>query len=470
MNRKKILMTLSGLLALGLIFPGKVQAQTTPPGEKCGIGTDNPISRLEVKGLGNTYNSSSFHVMDSDEQSMLYVRDDKRVGIGTSNPTELLDVNGTVKATDFIGDGSQLTGTSPWSEDGTSTLTFDGNVGIGTTYTPSTLTINATGSTNPLRVRYQNITSLCVFNNKGVTIGAYKIPPSSGLHVVGRTGIGTTYTPAQLTVDASASTTPFRVNSGGTFALSVYTNKGTSIGASVLPPDNGLHVSGFVGIGTTDAAAQLTVAGPTDKGALHVESGGSPALYVNNNQGVTIGESMAGPSQGLYVKGDVAIGTSSSYGYKFYVYGDAKISGNLTAYNFPTASDRRFKKDIDILENSLEAVNKLEGVAYYWDTGRHPERGFNTKKQIGFIAQEVEKILPELVMTDAQGYKAVEYAKLTPVLVEAIKELNRMNQQQEVTIEQLREQVATMASMESRIEALEALLEKQSETTRAAVK
>ncbi|MFA5929114.1 MAG: tail fiber domain-containing protein, partial [Candidatus Margulisiibacteriota bacterium] len=61
----------------------------------------------------------------------------------------------------------------------------------------------------------------------------------------------------------------------------------------------------------------------------------------------------------------------------------------------------------------------------YWRTSEFPKHGFSKEKQIGFIAQEVEKVLPELVATDKEGNKLLSYEKLTPVLVEAIKELNR---------------------------------------------
>jgi len=53
------------------------------------------------------------------------------------------------------------------------------------------------------------------------------------------------------------------------------------------------------------------------------------------------------------------------------------------------------------------------------------DRNFNTDKQLGVIAQEIEPIYPELVKTDDKGYKSVDYARITPILIEAIKELKR---------------------------------------------
>src|SRR5205085_1425583 len=61
------------------------------------------------------------------------------------------------------------------------------------------------------------------------------------------------------------------------------------------------------------------------------------------------------------------------------------------------------------------------GVRYDWKQSEFPDYNFPEGKQIGFIAQEVEKVLPELVNTDANGYKSVAYANVAPVLVEAVK-------------------------------------------------
>ena len=64
----------------------------------------------------------------------------------------------------------------------------------------------------------------------------------------------------------------------------------------------------------------------------------------------------------------------------------------------------------------------MQGVNYYWKTSDFPAMNFNNKMQMGFIAQDVEKIFPEMVFTDEAGYKSVDYSRLTPVLVETIKE------------------------------------------------
>lgn len=93
-------------------------------------------------------------------------------------------------------------------------------------------------------------------------------------------------------------------------------------------------------------------------------------------------------------------------------------TGNVTATG-TVSSDRRLKKNIMPLENSLSNTLKMRGVSYNL---KNPER--SERKHIGVIAQEVEEIYPEFVYTDNKGMKSVNYAQMTAVLIEAIKELN----------------------------------------------
>jgi hypothetical protein len=85
-------------------------------------------------------------------------------------------------------------------------------------------------------------------------------------------------------------------------------------------------------------------------------------------------------------------------------------------------SDARYKTDIENIENSLDKIMRINGVRYDWNTVGYPEMNFDNKTHIGVLAQEVEEVLPELVYTDENGYKSVSYEKLTPVLIEAVKE------------------------------------------------
>ena len=91
--------------------------------------------------------------------------------------------------------------------------------------------------------------------------------------------------------------------------------------------------------------------------------------------------------------------------------GAAIFNNNVTAF-----SDERLKSNIETIQGGLEKVEQLRGVTYTRDE----------RDNIGVIAQEVEKVLPEIVLTadDEMGTKSVDYSRITAVLIEAVKELS----------------------------------------------
>ncbi|MFM1876686.1 MAG: hypothetical protein RL266_2423 [Bacteroidota bacterium] len=123
--------------------------------------------------------------------------------------------------------------------------------------------------------------------------------------------------------------------------------------------------------------------------------------------------------------GNVGIGVTAPT-VKLQVAGDATISGKFNSNGIQESSDIRFKQNIRPIESALENILKINGVTYYWNTAQFPDRNFNDGREIGVIAQELEKVYPELVATDAEGYKSVQYSHLVPVLIEALKEQQAM--------------------------------------------
>jgi hypothetical protein len=119
-----------------------------------------------------------------------------------------------------------------------------------------------------------------------------------------------------------------------------------------------------------------------------------------------------------------------------------------------TASDVRFKENIQPLSSSLEKVMLLKGVSYDWKADEYPKMGFTKNRQIGFIAQDVEKVFPELVQTDNNGYKGIYYGQMVPVLLEAMKE-----QQKEIS--ELKKEQATIAELTEKIAQLQKALEQK---------
>lgn len=132
------------------------------------------------------------------------------------------------------------------------------------------------------------------------------------------------------------------------------------------------------------------------------------------------------------------------------ICGNVQASGSFTSNAFACNSDSRYKTNIKSLNQSLDKVLALEGVNYTWNQEKFPHMGFSSDKQIGLIAQDVEKVFPELVETDEQGYKSVDYVSLTAVLIEAIKE-------QQETINTLAEKVNRITELENKIASIAAL-------------
>lgn len=117
--------------------------------------------------------------------------------------------------------------------------------------------------------------------------------------------------------------------------------------------------------------------------------------------------------------GNVGIGTLDPQIYKLYVAGPAYSTGGWQG------SDIKFKKNLLPINDSLGKILKLEGHSYEWKTGEFKEKGFSEGRHYGVIAQEIEKVLPEVVNTSPDGSKAVAYTEIIPVMIEAIKEQQR---------------------------------------------
>lgn len=140
----------------------------------------------------------------------------------------------------------------------------------------------------------------------------------------------------------------------------------------------------------------------------------------------------------LYVHGSAEISDGLNVGRSLQVTGNASINGNLCyTGSIGTCSDARFKQDIQPIGEALPRLLQLQGKRYTWRQGEFPDRAFAQGEQLGFIAQELEQWFPELVHTDAEGYKYVNYAQLTPVLVEALRELNAKVEAQQAQLDAL---------------------------------
>ncbi|WP_284464147.1 tail fiber domain-containing protein [Chryseobacterium sp.] len=129
--------------------------------------------------------------------------------------------------------------------------------------------------------------------------------------------------------------------------------------------------------------------------------------------------------------GSVGIGTAPSASAKLDVAGTVKASA--IDYN----SDERLKQNITEITSSGEIVSKLRPVSYFWnETGK--KKGGNAQLQYGLVAQEVEKVLPNIVSTDNEGYKSVNYNELIPLLLQTVQEQGKKIDELQKEIQQLK--------------------------------
>ena len=96
--------------------------------------------------------------------------------------------------------------------------------------------------------------------------------------------------------------------------------------------------------------------------------------------------------------------------------GDVVADGDVVAYN---SSDERLKDNIEVIQGSLDKIAGMHGYEFDWNDNSEYDG-----HDVGVVAQEVEAVFPEVVRTNASGYKAVRYEKLVPVLIQAVKELH----------------------------------------------
>jgi len=109
------------------------------------------------------------------------------------------------------------------------------------------------------------------------------------------------------------------------------------------------------------------------------------------------------------------------------------VSGEIRATNDVTAfysSDESLKENIKNIENPLEKISQINGVTFDWTEDYIKQHGgedeyFVRKNDVGVIAQEVEKVLPQVVATRKDGIKAVKYDRIVALLIEAVKELKK---------------------------------------------
>ena len=181
---------------------------------------------------------------------------------------------------------------------------------------------------------------------------------------------------------------------------------------------------GFASSGSTD----VTIANQdtTSFAGIVFRTSGSDRLYISSSgSSGNVGIGITAPTQKLDVNGNArirSVGTASLGNVSLYITSTGELS--------TSASDERLKKDVITIDSALDKVKNLRGVYYKWRTG-------DTENHVGFIAQEVNNIVPELTYVNSgtsENYMGVHYSEMTALLVESIKEMSK-------TIDELKEEI-----------------------------
>jgi hypothetical protein len=161
----------------------------------------------------------------------------------------------------------------------------------------------------------------------------------------------------------------------------------------------------------------------------------SNRLYIDNSGAASSTAFIYGEFNNklLRLNANVGINAAPSASYALYLIGSGYASGGSF-----TASDARLKKNIRPLDFTMNDLDKLNAVFYDWRSDEFPDMKFQEGTQVGVIAQDVEKVLPELVSTDQKGYKAVDYSKLSVVLLKVVKDQEQIIESQQSQLDILK--------------------------------
>ncbi len=430
-----------------------------------GIGTTNPFVKLTVIGdtnvsgavsatgyylNGNPLVSAAVQTWELSGSNVY--RSTGNVGIGSTIPTQKLDVIGNITATGSI-TGSNISASGITISSGIITASrFVSTVATGT----SPLTVTSTTLVTNLNADYLRgktppsgdivgTTDTQILTNKTLT-SSYIITPtvsSAGIAFSGSTSGSTTLRASA--VATGIATLPAITTSDTLVARNTtdtLTHKTISAGSNTISGLTNSNLSGSAGI-TNANLANSTISGVSLGSTLANLTAGS---YISYNSGTTYNGSTAitvsvaatsantantivsRTSSGDFTAGTITCSAVDATLSGYRVNGTTVIdvsrnlinvvngnfSGIITCSSVNSTSDINLKENIQTIDNALGAVTSLRGVTFDWKENGSPS--------IGVIAQELEKVLPELVN---QGeYKSVNYNGIIGVLIEAVKELS----------------------------------------------
>jgi hypothetical protein len=286
-----------------------------------------------------------------------------------------------------------------WSKSGTRIYPSNiyDKVGIGITNTTSNLQVNqATDLANQVDL------ALSLQGTKYATLKVFRFVNGNRVELraddpLGRIMLQTSHSELNVMHDQNSvviGPTPYY---GPTLMLSDR-NKDPEIQfVRMFPNDGTSYFKGFIQINGDNL--RLGTNNDNPEGKFIVRTNGADRVAVDKN-------------------GNMGIGTLSP-GFRLQV-GNSGDGSVARANSWTTFSDERFKKDIISIDDALDKIDHINGYYYNWKNGEDKTR------QAGLLAQEVEEVLPEIVSTDGQGYKSVDYGKMNALLLQALKEQQQL--------------------------------------------
>jgi len=293
-------------------------------------------------------------------------------------------------------------GASQWTTTGSNIYYNTGNVGIGTTTPAAKLDVSGEVNFSENLTISKNIK----WGNSGygIQLSVATVGPKDAL--VSRNASGSQW--VDVGSDAAWSGVTLAANGG-------------NVGIGTTTPNNKLQIGS-----TTYSVNSLAMGNGTQNFAIDISARTIPTFFSDNNFSF----------MGSGGNGNVGIGTTTP-SRTLYVNG---TSGGTNAWE--NLSDKRLKKDMMLLDDGLSKVMALRPITFNWNKTVNPELKLDDRNHLGFIAQEVETVLPQVVSTadDAMKTKSVAYSDIVPVLTKAIQE-----QQTEIT--DLKKQVEKLTKL-----------------------
>ena len=439
----------------------------------------NPAWELFLKKVGET--GTGFSV-SSGSSTALHLRSNGNLGIGTFEPTSpngrdrVVEINaassGSSATPGLVLKTGSLYSNPAWEmflnsvggldtgfniASGTNTAVHirkSGNVGIGTSAPDAPLHVGG-----PTDDDYSPLLILGNWVDKKYGLRFSTIPgPSYTIDVTG--GQNADYTGLFVNYRGYYGGTQyyrdFTVADGKEGVVAFFDGSEHRFGIGTSKPARSLHIAGEAG----SAEAKMRIGQGDSNGNISGEVG---LASWNTNGSLYLDVAKVGVGRGTVILapygGNVGVNTQAPT-YQLHVNGSF-FATSINAQTCPAcASDIRLKKAIEPVRNALDRLLRLTGVTFEFDRAGHPDMNLPEGRQMGLVAQEVERVAPELVMTpEGDGFKAIKYGNAVALVIEAMKEQQSLLDELTSRLERLESENRSLRStndeMAERLERLE---------------